>query len=315
MNERTKQQIKAMKDQTIGVEIEMYNITRERVAEVVAAYYNTENTVKYIGGAYRTWGCKDDKGRTWKIMWDSSIVARTEEEHAELTTPVLRYDDLKDLCEIVRRLRHAGGKSDPDHSCGVHIHIGVADHDARSLRNLANIMASRESLLISALRLDRGRIARYCRTVDPMFIQRLNARKPRTIEQLADIWYNTLAPRENRNIHYNRSRYHILNYHACFTKGTIEFRCFQFANPTDDRKGGLHAGELKTYIQLCLALSQLAKTVKTASSRQPQVENPKYAMRTWLLRLGFIGDEFTTARLILTRNLEGDTAFRHGRAA
>jgi hypothetical protein len=38
-------------------------------------------------------------------------------------------------------------------------------------------------------------------------------------------------------------------------------------------------------------------------------------MRTWLLRLGFIGEEFATARDFLTRNLSGDTAFRHGRAA
>ena len=60
---------------------------------------------------------------------------------------------------------------------------------------------------------------------------------------------------------------------------------------------------------------QMAKTVASASPKQPQVENPKYAMRTWLLRLGFIGDEFATARDILTKNLEGDTAFRHGRAA
>ena len=55
--------------------------------------------------------------------------------------------------------------------------------------------------------------------------------------------------------------------------------------------------------------------VKTASPKEPQVENPKYAMRTWLLRLGFIGDEFATARELLTRNLDGDTAFRHGRNA
>jgi hypothetical protein len=38
-------------------------------------------------------------------------------------------------------------------------------------------------------------------------------------------------------------------------------------------------------------------------------------MRTWLLRLGFIGDEFATARDILTRRLTGDAAFRNGRAA
>ena len=107
----------------------------------------------------------------------------------------------------------------------------------------------------------------------------------------------------------------MLNYHATFTKGTVEFRFFQFDEPGDGRRGGLHAGQLKSYIQLCLALSQMAKEVKTASPKPQQSENPKYAMRTWLLRLGFIGDEFKTARDILTRRLAGDASFRGGRAA
>jgi hypothetical protein len=58
----------------------------------------------------------------------------------------------------------------------------------------------------------------------------------------------------------------------------------------------------------------MAKEVKTASLKEPQRENPKFAMRTWLMRLGFIGEEFATAREILTRNLEGDAAFRFGRS-
>ena len=58
----------------------------------------------------------------------------------------------------------------------------------------------------------------------------------------------------------------------------------------------------------------MATEVRTASPKEQQKENPKFAMRTWLLRLGFIGEEFATARDILTRNLEGDTAFRFGRA-
>ena len=107
----------------------------------------------------------------------------------------------------------------------------------------------------------------------------------------------------------------MLNLHATFTKGTVEFRLFQFDEPTAERRGGIHAGQLKSYIQLCLALSQMAKDVRTASPKPQQNENPKYAMRTWLLRLGFIGEEFATARDFLTRNLTGDTAFRHGRAA
>ena len=85
--------------------------------------------------------------------------------------------------------------------------------------------------------------------------------------------------------------------------------------PSEGRQNGIHAGQLKSYIQLCLALSEMAKEVRTASPKPQQHENPKFAMRTWLLRLGFIGEEFATARNILTRNLSGDTAFRFGRAA
>lgn len=313
MNDKTRIQIEEMKKQTIGVEVEMYNITREAAARTIAGYFGTEETVRHIGGSYDAWGCRDRQGREWKITRDVSIQAARDAEKAELGTPILHYSDIPDLQEIIRQLRHNGAKSNPAHMCGVHIHIGMDGHTPKSLRNLANIMAGHEDLLISAMRLDRERISNYCRTVDPDFLARLNRRKPKTMSQLADVWYANNRY-ESRSAHYNRSRYRMLNYHSCFTHGTIEFRCFQFANAGNGRKGGLHAGELKSYIQLCIALSQTAKMLASASPIQPQVENPKYAMRTWLLRLGFIGDEFSTARDILTKNLAGDTAFRHGRA-
>ena len=107
----------------------------------------------------------------------------------------------------------------------------------------------------------------------------------------------------------------MLNLYATFTKGTVEFRLFQFDAPSNGKQNGLHAGQLKRYIQLCLALSQMAKEVKSASAKPQQSENPKYAMITWLLRLGFIGDEFKTARDVFTNRLSGDGAFRNGRAA
>ena len=309
----TQVQIEGIKNQTIGVEVEMNNITRAKAAQIAAEFFGThrhENTAGRNG--YCTFSAWDSEGREWKFQKDVSIHG-PDGEKCEMVTPILTYSDIETLQELVRRLRKAGAKSDATRGCGVHVHIGAQGHTPQSLRNLANIMASHESLLISAMRLDRNRINRYCRTVDPSFLERLNRRKPKTMEQLADIWYEGVWG--SRNQHYNDSRYRMLNYHACFTHKTIEFRCFQFANAGNGRKGGLHAGELKSYIQLCLALSQMAKTVASASPKQPQVENPKYAMRTWLLRLGFIGDEFATARDILTKNLEGDTAFRHGRAA
>ena len=227
----------------------------------------------------------------------------------------MNYEDIETLQELIRRLRKAGAKSDATRGCGVHIHIGAKGHTPQTLRTLANIMASHEGLLESALNLDHSRIARYCRMVNRNFLMQINKKKPRTMSQFANIWYTSQGADYGRDQHYNDSRYHMLNYHATFTKGTVEFRLFQFDAPANGKQNGLHAGQLKSYIQLCLALSQMAKEMRTASPKPQQTENPKYAMRTWLLRLGFIGEEFATARDLLTRRLEGDTAFRHGRAA
>ena len=57
----------------------------------------------------------------------------------------------------------------------------------------------------------------------------------------------------------------------------------------------------------------MAKELKTASPKKSTSENKKFLMRTWLIRLGFVGDEFATAREILMKNLDGDCAFRFGR--
>ena len=315
MNEKTRTQIEEMKKQTIGVEVEMNNIDRSRAAKVAAEFFGTgryENTAHRNG--YSTWSAWDSQGREWKFQKDVSI-SGPDSEKCELVTPILTYADMETLQELIRRLRRAGAKSDSTRGCGVHIHIGAKGHTPQTLRNLANIMASHESLLAEALDLDHYRMRRYCRTVDPRFLEQLNRRKPTSMADLADIWYSSQGANYGRSQHYNGSRYHMLNFHATFTKGTVEFRLFQFDAPANGRRNGLHAGQLKSYIQLCLALSQMAKTVRTASPKPQQNENPKYAMRTWLLRLGFIGEEFETAREILTRRLSGDAAFRNGRAA
>lgn len=315
MNEKTLNQIAEMKKQTIGVEVEMNSITRQKAAKLAAEFFGTgrsQNTASRNG--YCTWSAWDADGREWKFQKDVSI-SGPDDEKCEMVTPILHYEDMETLQELIRRLRKVGAKSDATRGCGVHIHIGANGHTPQSLRNLANIMASHESLLADALAIDRGRMNRYCRTVDPRFLETVNRRKPSTMAQLADVWYTSHGSNYRRNEHYNGSRYHMLNLHATFTKGTVEFRLFQFDAPADGKRNGLHAGQLKSYIQLCLALSQMAKMVRTASPKPQQNENPKYAMRTWLLRLGFIGEEFATARDLLTRRLDGDAAFRNGRAA
>ena len=315
MNAKAARQIEEMKKQTIGVEVEMNNITRSAAAKLAAAFFGTNNYRNTASrNGYCTWSAWDAQGREWKFQKDVSIHGE-DDEKCELVTPILTYADMELLQELIRKLRKAGAKSDASRGCGVHIHIGAKGHTPQTLRNLVNIMASHESLLISALNLNRYRVSRYCRTVDPNFLTQINNKKPATMADLADVWYTSHGASWGRSQHYNDSRYHMLNLHATFTKGTVEFRLFQFDEPADGKQNGLHAGQLKSYIQLCLALSQMAKEVRTASPKPQQNENPKYAMRTWLLRLGFIGDEFKTAREHLTKRLDGDAAFRTERAA
>lgn len=320
MTEKTIKMIEEMKKQTIGVEIEMADIKRNEAIKVVAEHFGTVNTIKCLhDGSYDSRTCLDDKGRVWKVSRDSSIMHTADLQKSELITPILTYDDIETLQEIVRKLRRAGAKSNPWHGCGVHIHIGAFDHTPQTLKNLVNLMASHERILIDSINIAYSRISHYTAVTDKKFLDKLNKCKKLTDEKLKDLWYE----QDPYCItgHYNSSRYHMLNLHAFYTKHTVEFRLFQFDNKWTDEKGkehrgGLHAGQIKAYIQLCLAMNQLAKDSKHISYKpNPNVDNQKYAMRCWLLRLGFIGKEFETARELLTRRLTGDAAFRHGRIA
>ena len=314
----TSTQIANMKNQTIGVEIEMTRITRSRAAEIAAKLFESyidpcgqDLNVEFMGGSYRTWRTWDSRGREWKFSYDSSIIGR-EEEKCELITPILEYTDIALLLELLKRLRQAGAVSDAEHGCGIHVHIGAADHTPQSLRNLVNIMAGHEELLVDAIGIDRSgnRYGYYCKPVNPAFLGAINALKPQAMEDLANIWYAAYDEDIPRSRHYHPSRYHMLNLHAVFTKGTVEFRMFQFDEHSYLAAGGICGEQLKAYIQLCLAMNQLAKDLKYASPKPPQTENPKYAMRTWLLRMGFIGSEFADARNFLTMRLAGNSAFR-----
>jgi hypothetical protein len=56
----------------------------------------------------------------------------------------------------------------------------------------------------------------------------------------------------------------------------------------------------------------MAKDAKRVSSKPTETDNDKYAFRCFLLRIGFIGKEYKTARKILLRNLTGNSAFCYG---
>lgn len=308
--------IEHMKAQTFGVEVEGNHITRENAAKVAARFFGTNNYKNTaLEDGYMTWSAWDAQGRKWKFSRDVSIHG-PDDEKCEMVTPILTYDDIETLQELLRQLRKAGMRSCPNEGCGVHIHVGLKgtdgrDHNAQSLRNLANLMAAHEAQIGRAIWIDEERTHHYCKMVNPKFLERVNKEKPKSMEALKKIWYEGNNATYQTTAHYNDSRYHMLNLHASFTKGTVEFRLWQFSNPHGDSKGGIHAGKMKAYIQLCLAMSSMAKDCRSISPKPQQTENEKFAMRTWMNRMGMIGEEFETARHFMTMNLTGNNAWRH----
>lgn len=302
-----------MKNQTIGVEIEMTGITKEKAAEVTANFLEGRVAREYDG--YDTYRIITPDERVWKIMNDASIktmknvdgklkTITSRDYSVELVTPILNYEDIETLQELIRRLRKAGAVSDSEFQCGIHVHIGAKNHTPNTLKNLVNLMAAKEDLIYKSLEIDPKRV-RWCKKVNENLIETINKKKPKTLEQLEDIWYSGYAV-ENRDRHYHTSRYHGLNLHSTFTKGTIEFRLFN---------GTLHAGKIRSYIVLCLAISHQALNQKSASPRRTYTNNEKYTFRCWLLRLGLIGDEFKNCRMHLMKSLDGNSAWRNPNVA
>lgn len=293
-----------MKEQRFGIEIEMTGVTREQAAKVAAEYFGTAS--HYDGTCYDTYSALDSQGRKWKFMSDSSITAQKRsgrqivsapnEYRTEMVSPICCWEDIQTVQELIRKLREAGAITNG--SCGIHVHIDASPFDANTLRNITNIMAAKEDMIYKALQVTVDRQHRWCKPVESRFLEELNARRPKTLDQVSSIWYNG---GDGSHEHYHDSRYHCLNLHSVFQKGTVEFRLF---NSTT------HAGKIKAYIQLCMAISAQALNQRCASRTKTQTTNEKYTFRTWLLRLGLIGDEFKTARLHLLEHLDGCIAWR-----
>ena len=70
--------------------------------------------------------------------------------------------------------------------------------------------------------------------------------------------------------------------------------------------------EVQAYMHFITALCEMARTQKRITAKEKEVDNEKYAFRCFLLRLGFIGEEFKAERKILLRNLTGSSAFKSG---
>ncbi len=241
-----------LREQNFGVEVEMTGLTRSAASQVAAEYFHHQ--ASHVGGVYDAYAVKDNEGREWKFVSDGSLNCQKKEAgrlvsasrlySVEMVTPICTYRDIETIQELLRKLRQNGAFVNG--SCGVHIHVNAAPFTAPKLRNLVNIVASKEDMIYKALQVSQSREVNYCKRIEPSFLEEINRKKPKTMEELKSIWYHGA---DGSHEHYHSSRYHCLNLHSVFQKGTIEFRAFN---------GEIHAGKIKAYIQFCLAITAQA---------------------------------------------------------
>lgn len=291
----------------------MTGLTREQAAKAVGAMFGS--IPYYIGTYYETWGVKDPQGKEWRFTFDSSITAQRRrngqwvladsEYKTEMVSPKLTYEEMGKLQEVVRCLRKKGAKVNS--SCGMHVHVDASNHTPRSLKNALTIMYSKEDLLFKALQTNPARVNQWCQRVREEVLEDIRRMPSGTMrmDEFRRRWYQDRQRGESHS-HYDSTRYYALNLHAVFDKGTVEWRCF---NST------LHAGKVRAYITLALAISAQAINQKCTHMRKTEVtENPCFTFRTFLLRLGLIGPEYKNVRKHLLDHLEGNKAWRYDRS-
>ena len=164
---------------------------------------------------------------------------------------------------------------------GYEVKLPLEGHTATSLRNFINMLSSKEKLLIRSLDLARP-------ILDNRFVKELGQRSDLDMDSFQEIW-SEFGGR------------HCLGLEMDFEKQTMAVKLI---------KENMEVEEMTAFLDLVVCVNENAKRLKHSSFKPAQEDNPKYAMRTWLLRLNMSGDAFKKTRKVLLARLAGSAAFR-----
>ncbi|MFZ5988027.1 MAG: amidoligase family protein [Bacillota bacterium] len=236
-------------------------IARKELAQALANVLESE--VSYKGAPSFNYTVADSNGNEWVITKGDELVFPTDSTN--------RADTLGKLKDA---LAETGFSTE---GCSSKITISAEGHTGSTLRNLLNMVASKEGIILKAIGADD--INRFNRD----FIDNINRFKPETVENLKEL---LPAPTDIKPL-------------VEFGDGTITFNWFP---ATLD-------AEIEAYTLFAQALNQQAMVQKTASNKETITDNEKFTFRVFLLKLGFIGDEYKSARKVLLKNLSGNGSF------
>lgn len=280
-----------MKEQKFALEIRITGITRKKVAQILSGQFNTN--FLYEGGGGFIYSFNDNLNRKWRIVKDDSIKEQTVNSPAnqnyrvKIITPILNYNDIRTIEQAVSNLKSNGVIIND--SCKTDIYVDSTPYKTTNLTNIHKLMFSKEDILCKALNIEVLDENKLSVQVDNEKIKNIMFYKPSSESELNQKWYTSYDEYLNKT----------LNLETIRNKGMIGFGMFK----SDFDK-------LQTYIQLCLAVSNQALKQKNARAIKTQSTNEKYTFRTWLLRLGFIGEEYKVTRQELLKNLDGNIAWK-----
>lgn len=164
---------------------------------------------------------------------------------------------------------------------GIEVTLPLEGHKGNTLRNLVNMLNSKQHLIMMAFETTQP-------LMDETFPEDLSEKETSTFEEFKKA-LDKLGVERIPGLAFD------------FEKGTFTIKIE--AQSLDPEK-------IAAFQDLAAFINENAKKQKRASFKQAQDDNPKYAFRTWLIRLGMNGPKYKTTRKVLLKNLEGSGAFR-----
>lgn len=166
------------------------------------------------------------------------------------------------------------GPEAEDEITSYELEIPMKGHTGKTLRNLVNMIYSKQPLIKKALGLEDN-------IVEDDFVTKINEVCIDSLESFKEA-LEGIDEGSHPGIDFD------------FQEETITFKYL----------------ENEAAIKLFALINKNAKVQKYASTKVKPTDNEKYTFRTWLLRLGMIGDEYKETRKELLQNLSGNSAFR-----
>jgi len=205
----------------------------------------------------------------------------TIDRHSVITTPEILIDGQETLREVLDALKTAGAIAEGN----LTVILLMDAHTGNTLRNLVNLIFSKQNLIQKAL-------AHQEAIIPDSLVTTINAVPIDTLDDFSNI-VNTAIDAGT-----------IIGESSLDIDMANKTLSFSFFNAS------LEAQEIHAFGTFCWSLNEQAKQQKFSSTRQRESTNDRYSMRCYLLKLGFIGEEYKVARKILLARLDGDSAFR-----